>query len=63
MVGLRQGVVWEVRALLRPTQRFPVDWHLPLDLSLFLNVDRSAEGHAVNFDVMNPSSQLPMVCI
>ena len=60
MVGLCQGVVWEVRALMRPTQPFPVDWHLAIDLSLVLNVDRSAEGHAVNFDVMNLSNNLPM---
>ena len=34
---------------LRPTQPFLVDWHLSIDLNLVLNVDRSAEGHAAQF--------------
>ena len=63
MVGLCQGVVWEVRALVRPTKPLLVDWHLSIDLRLVLNVDRNAEGHAVNSDVMNLSNHLPMVCI
>ena len=44
---------------MRPTQPFLVDWQLSIDLSLVLNVDRSAEGHAVNFDGMNLSNHLP----
>ena len=63
MVGLCQGVVWEVRALMRPTEPFLVDWHLSIDLSLVLNVDRNAEGHAVVVDVINMSNHLPMACI